>query len=51
MVKKEKGKSAEEAYAYTPGLKVKRAVVVLRPFWRQTFPQDPAAIKVVVLNP
>ena len=28
MVKKEKGKSAEEAYAYTPGLKVKRAVVV-----------------------
>lgn len=30
---------------------VKRAVVLLRPFWRQTFPQDPAAIKVVVLNP
>jgi len=28
MVKKEKGKSTEEAYAYTPGLKVKRAVVV-----------------------
>ena len=28
MVKKEKGKSAEEAYAYTPGMKVKRAVVV-----------------------
>lgn len=28
MVKNEKGKSTEEAYAYTPGLKVKRAVVV-----------------------
>ena len=28
MVKKEKGRSAEEAYAYTPGLKVKRAIVV-----------------------
>jgi len=27
---------------------VKRAVIILRPFWRQTFPQDPASIKVVV---
>ncbi|MDP2665038.1 MAG: hypothetical protein Q8P23_00075 [bacterium] len=30
---------------------VKRAVVILRPFWRKTFPQDPASISVVVLNP
>ena len=27
---------------------VKRAVIILRPFWRQTFPQDPSSIKVVV---
>lgn len=27
---------------------VKRAVIILRPFWRQTLPQDPAAISVVV---
>lgn len=26
---------------------VKRAILVLRPFWRQTFPQDPASISVV----
>jgi hypothetical protein len=27
---------------------VKRAVIILRPFWRQTFPEDPASIKIVV---
>lgn len=27
---------------------IKQAVIILRPFWRQTFPQDPASIKVVV---
>jgi len=27
---------------------VKRAVIILRPFWRQTFPADPASIKIVV---
>ena len=30
---------------------VKRAVIILRPFWRQTFPQDPASISVTVANP
>ncbi|MGD0328200.1 MAG: hypothetical protein ABSB00_00600 [Minisyncoccia bacterium] len=28
---------------------VKRAVIILRPFWRQTFPQDPSAISVVTV--
>lgn len=27
---------------------VKRAIIMLKPFWRQTFPQDPASISVVV---
>ena len=27
---------------------IKQAVIILRPFWRRTFPQDPASIKVVV---
>lgn len=30
---------------------VKRAVIILRPFWRQAFPQDPASISVKVSNP
>lgn len=30
---------------------VKRAIITLRPFWRQTFPQDPASISVKVSNP
>lgn len=29
---------------------VKRALVILRPFWRQTFPQDPSAIRVIVVG-
>lgn len=31
-------------------LEVKRAIIILRPFWRQTFPQDPSAISVVVTS-
>lgn len=30
---------------------VKRAIIILRPFWRQNFPQDPASITVVVKKP
>jgi hypothetical protein len=30
---------------------VKRAVLILRPFWRKAFPQDPAGIKVMVAPP
>jgi len=42
-----KTRSAAEV-ALTNYLEVKRAVIVLRPFWRQTFPQDPSSISVVV---
>ena len=46
------GKSRSEAeVALTNYPEVKRAVITLRPFWRQTFPQDPSAIKIVVTNP
>ena len=34
--------------ALTSYPEVKRAVIILRPFWRQTFPADPSSIKVVV---
>jgi hypothetical protein len=27
---------------------IKKAVIILRPLWRQTFPQDPSSIKVVI---
>lgn len=30
---------------------VKRAIIILRPFWRQTFPEDPSTIAVTVANP
>lgn len=40
---------AEVAVSNYP--EVKRAVIVLRPFWRQTFPQDPSAISVVTVHP
>jgi len=40
--------AAEVAISNYP--EVKRAVIVLRPFWRQSFPQDPSAISVVVSN-
>lgn len=45
-----KTRSAAEV-ALTNYPEVKRAVIILRPFWRQTFPQDPASITVVVANP
>lgn len=38
--------AAEVALTNYP--EVKRAVIILRPFWRQTFPQDPSAVSVVV---
>lgn len=45
-----KTRSAAEV-ALTNYPEVKRAVIILRPFWRQTFPQDPASISVVIENP
>lgn len=42
-----KSRSAAEV-ALTNYPEVKRAVITLRPFWRQSFPQDPASISVVV---
>jgi hypothetical protein len=45
-----KTRSAAEV-ALTNFPEVKRAIIMLRPFWRQTFPQDPASISVVVSNP
>lgn len=30
---------------------VKQALIILRPFWRQTLPQDPSAITVTTVNP
>lgn len=41
--------AAEVAISNYP--EVKRAVILLRPFWRQSFPQDPSSISVVVSNP
>lgn len=45
-----KTRSAAEV-ALTNYPEVKRAVIILRPFWRQVFPQDPSAISVTVENP
>jgi len=45
-----KTRSAAEV-ALTNYPEVKRAVIILRPFWRQTFPQDPASITVTVATP
>jgi hypothetical protein len=46
------GKSRDEAkIALTNYPEVKHAVLVLRPFWRGHFPEDPAAITVVVGDP
>ena len=41
--------AAEVAISNYP--EVKRAVLILRPFWRQTFPQDPSAISIVPVTP
>lgn len=40
--------AAEVALSSYP--EVKRAIILLRPFWRQTFPQDPASISVVTVG-
>ena len=45
-----KTRSAAEV-ALTSYPEVSRAIIILRPFWKQTFPEDPAAIRVVVTNP
>lgn len=45
-----KTRSAAEV-ALTNYPEVKRAILFLRPFWRQTFPQDPSTITVTVSNP
>jgi hypothetical protein len=45
-----KTRSAAEV-ALTNYPEVKRAVLILRPFWRQTFPEDPSGIKVTVAKP
>ena len=42
-----KTRSAAEV-ALTNYPEVKRAFIILRPFWRQTFPQDPSSISVVI---
>jgi hypothetical protein len=41
--------AAEVAISNYP--EVKRAIIILRPFWRQTFPQDPSAISIVPVTP
>ena len=46
------GKTRSNAEVAVSGYpEVKRALIVLRPFWRQTFPQDPSSISVVVTTP
>ena len=45
-----KTRSAAEV-ALTNYPEVKRAVIILRPFWRQSFPQDPSTITITVSNP
>lgn len=45
-----KTRSAAEV-ALTNYPEVKRAIIILRPFWKQTFPDDPASISVVVAKP
>jgi len=40
--------AAEVALTNYP--EIKRAVIILRPFWRQTFPQDPSSINVVIAS-
>lgn len=45
-----KTRSAAEV-ALTNYPEVKRAIIILRPFWRQTFPEDPSTITVTVQSP
>lgn len=44
-----KTRSAAEV-ALTNYPEVKRAILILRPFWRSSFPQDPTAIKILVAS-
>lgn len=45
-----KTRSAAEV-ALTNYPEVKRAIITLRPFWRQSFPQDPSSISITEVNP
>jgi len=46
------GKDRQAAQvALTNYPEVNRAIIVLRPFWKQSFPEDPASISIVVSNP
>lgn len=45
-----KTRSAAEV-ALTNYPEVRRAIIILRPFWRQTFPQDPSTVTVTVQSP
>jgi hypothetical protein len=45
-----KTRSAAEV-ALTNYPEVKRAIIILRPFWKQTFPQDPSTITITIVNP
>ncbi len=45
-----KTRSAAEV-ALTNYTEVKQAVLILRPFWRQSFPQDPSMISVHIVGP
>ncbi|PIR83259.1 hypothetical protein COU19_01555 [Candidatus Kaiserbacteria bacterium CG10_big_fil_rev_8_21_14_0_10_56_12] len=46
------GKSRQDAeVALTNYPEVNRAVIVLRPFWKQSFPEDPASISIDVSKP
>ncbi|HUQ30251.1 MAG TPA: hypothetical protein VM103_01900, partial [Candidatus Paceibacterota bacterium] len=46
------GKTREEAKVIITNYpEVKKAVLILRPFWRQRLPEDPASISVVVGKP
>jgi len=46
------GKTSSEAeVALTNYPEIKRAVLILRPFWRQAFPQDPSQINVTTTAP
>ncbi len=45
-----KTRSAAEV-ALTNYPEIRQAIIILRPFWRQSFPQDPSSISVVVNTP
>jgi hypothetical protein len=45
-----KTRSAAEV-ALTNYPEVKRAIIILRPFWRSTFPEDPSTVTVTIANP